>query len=211
MTSAGHTLLDSETNDVSHTLLEDILAILVGTLLVAFGVAMFKQAGLLTGSTAGIAFLIHYQSGVPFGVVFSLINVPFYWLALKRMGWAFTIKTFVAVSLLSLFSGLHAQFAHFGLLDPFYSGVVGGLMMGMGFIALFRHKASLGGINILALYLQDRHGIRAGKLQLGVDLLILLASLFMVSLPALLGSILGALALNMVIGFNHRPDRYIAM
>jgi uncharacterized membrane-anchored protein YitT (DUF2179 family) len=26
----------------------------------------------------------------------------------------------------------------------------------MGFVVLFRHKASLGGINILALYLQDK-------------------------------------------------------
>jgi len=64
-------------------------------------------------------------------------------------------------------------------------------------------------VNILALFLQDRYGIRAGKLQLGVDLVILLASLFLVSVPALLGSILGAAALNMVIAMNHRPDRYI--
>jgi len=210
MTSAGHTLLDSETNDVSHTLLEDILAILVGTLLVAFGVAMFKQAGLLTGSTAGIAFLIHYQSGVPFGVVFSLINLPFYWLALKRMGWAFTVKTFVAVSLLSLFSGLHAQFARFGPLDPFYSGVVGGLMMGMGFIALFRHKASLGGINILALYLQDRRGWRAGKVQMAVDCCIVLAALVTVEPQRVLWSVAGAVALNLVLAMNHRPGRYMA-
>ena len=41
-----------------HTLIEDILAILIGTLFVSFGIAMFKQAGLLTGSTAGLAFLI---------------------------------------------------------------------------------------------------------------------------------------------------------
>jgi uncharacterized membrane-anchored protein YitT (DUF2179 family) len=39
-----------------HTLIEDILAILIGTLFVSFGIAMFKQAGLLTGSTAGLAF-----------------------------------------------------------------------------------------------------------------------------------------------------------
>lgn len=210
MTATASALPPPAADDaLGHSWLEDALAILVGTLLISFGVAMFKSAGLLTGSTAGLAFLVHYQTGVPFGVAFSLINLPFYWLAVKRMGWVFTLKTFAAVTLLSLFTGLHAQFAHFDGLNPFYSGLIGGLMMGMGFIALFRHKASLGGVNILALFVQDRYGIRAGKLQLGLDLVILLASLFLVSVPALLGSVLGAAALNMIIAMNHRPDRYI--
>lgn len=194
---------------VSHSLLEDVMAILIGTLLVSFGVVMFKQAGLLTGSTAGIAFLLHYQTGLSFGLAFFLINIPFYWLAWKRMGKVFTIRTFIAVSLLSLFTGLHGQFLDFGTLNPLYSGLIGGLMMGMGFIALFRHKASLGGINILALFLQDRYGLRAGKFQLGLDFVILFASLFLVSWQALLGSLVGAAAMNLVIGFNHRPDRYV--
>jgi len=132
MTATATTLPPATTDDaLGHTWLEDALAILVGTLLISFGVAMFKSAGLLTGSTAGLAFLVHYQTGVPFGVAFSLINLPFYWLAVKRMGWLFTLKTFVAVSLLSLFTGLHGQFAHFGGLNPFYSGLIGGLMMGL--------------------------------------------------------------------------------
>ena len=212
MTTASSDVLNPDLeNDVSHTLLEDVLAILIGTLLVAFGVSMFKQAGLLTGSTAGLAFLLHYQTGWSFALIFSLINIPFYWLAVKRMGWIFTLRTFIAVSLLSVFSALHDRFVDFGSLNPYYCGVVGGVMMGMGFIVLFRHKASLGGVNILALYVQDRYGIQAGKLQMGIDLAILLGSLFVVSIPALVGAILGAVALNMVISFNHRPDRYIAM
>ncbi|MFC3625873.1 YitT family protein [Vogesella amnigena] len=211
MSTLSRSSMNATPDHLTHSLLEDVLAILIGTLLVAFGVTMFKQAGLLTGSTAGIAFLLHYRTGLPFGAIFFVINLPFYWLAWRRMGWRFTLKTFIAVSLLSVFTSMHGQFLHLGGLNPFYTGLVGGLMMGMGFIALFRHQASLGGFNILALYLQDRYGIRAGKLQLGLDLLILATSLLLVSWPALLGSILGAVAMNMVIGFNHRPDRYIAM
>ena len=75
---------------------------------------------------------------------------------------------------------------------------------------LFRHKASLGGINILALYLQDRIGLRAGKLQMVVDVLVVLGSLYLVSLPILLASIAGAVALNLIIAMNHRPHRYSA-
>lgn len=193
---------------VPHTVIEDALAILFGTLLVSFGVTLLKTAGALTGSTAGIAFLISYLTHTSFGVAFFVINLPFYWLAARRMGWAFTLKTFCAVGLVSLFTHLHPLFIHFSALDPFYATLFGNVIMGIGFIVLFRHKASLGGINILALWLQDRYGIRAGKLQMGVDTCVVLASLFVVSLPMLAASIVGALILNLIIAMNHRPGRY---
>ena len=193
---------------IPHTLLEDVLAIVLGTLMVSFGVTLLKQAGALTGSTAGIAFLISYLSKASFGLAFFLINIPFYWLAVRRMGWAFTLKTFSAVALVSLFSHLHPLFIHFSALDPFYATLFGNVVMGIGFIVLFRHKASLGGINILALWLQDRYGIRAGKLQMAVDTCVVLASLFVVSREMLVASVAGAVVLNLIIAMNHRPGRY---
>ena len=126
------------------------------------------------------------------------------------MGWRFTVKTFCAVALVSVLTELHGRFIHISVLDPFYAAVFGGLLMGVGFIVLFRHQASLGGVNILALYVQDKYGIRAGKLQMAIDLAILLASFFVVDVKALAASVIGAIALNLVIWMNHRRDRYVA-
>jgi uncharacterized membrane-anchored protein YitT (DUF2179 family) len=106
---------------------------------------------------------------------------------------------------------LHPLFIHYDHLQVLYAAILGGLLMGTGFVVLFRHGASLGGINVVALYLQDRHGIRAGKLQMGVDVLIVLASLFVVTPTVLLASICGAVAANLVIMLNHRPGRYMGM
>ena len=89
-----------------HSRSEDVQALLSGTLLIALGVAMFKHTGLLTGGTAGLAFLLHYATGIAFGKLFFLINLPFYWIAWRRMGRVFTLKTFAAVALLSLFTEL---------------------------------------------------------------------------------------------------------
>jgi uncharacterized membrane-anchored protein YitT (DUF2179 family) len=193
-----------------HSLGEDIFAIVAGTLFISFGIVLFKKAGLLTGGTSGIAFLAYYLAAIPFGLAFFVINLPFYVLALMRMGWRFTVKTFCAVALVSVMSETHGYFIEIGKLQPFYAGIVGGLMLGMGFIVLFRHQASLGGINILALYLQDKLKIPAGKLQLGVDLLVLAASLLAVDWKLVAASVLGSLAMNMVIWINHRRDRYVA-
>ena len=194
---------------VVHSITEDILAILIGTLFVSFGIALFKLAGLLTGSTAGLAFLIHYLSALALGALFFVINLPFYYFAFRRMGWRFTAKSFCAVALVSVFSEAHGRFIVIGQIEPFYAALFGGFLMGVGFIVLFRHQTSLGGVNILALYLQDKHGIRAGKLQMIVDVAILLASYFVVSPLALAASIIGAIALNLVIWMNHRHDRYV--
>ena len=210
LTKGQATVSTTDATAPTHSLTEDILAIFIGTLFVSFGLAMFKHAGLLTGSTAGLAFLIYYVTAVPFGVVFFIINLPFYYLAFRRMGWRFTIKTFCAVALVSALTELHPLFIHISMLDPIYTAVFGGLLMGVGFIVLFRHQASLGGVNILALYLQDKYGIRAGKLQMGIDLVILLASFFVVDVKAMLASVIGAIAINMVIWMNHRRDRYVA-
>jgi uncharacterized membrane-anchored protein YitT (DUF2179 family) len=194
-----------------HRFYEDVIAILTGTLLVSLGVTLFKQAGLLTGGTAGLAFLIYYASGLSFGLIFFLINLPFYFLAWKRMGARFTIKTFCSVLLVSVMTELHPKMMMLSEVTPFYVAIIGGLLMGVGFIVLFRHQASLGGINILALYLQDKYGIRAGKLQMAVDLSVVSISFFIIPSQVILASIVGAVLLNLVIAMNHKPGRYQAV
>lgn len=194
-----------------HTLLEDAQALVTGTLLIALGVAMFKHAGLLTGGTAGLAFLLHYASGIGFGKLFFVLNLPFYWIAWRRMGHVFTAKTFAAVALLSLFTELQPFVLRFDVLHPLYAAVLGGLLAGAGFLILFRHKASLGGVGIVALLLQQDRGWRAGKVQMVVDVCILVAALFVVD-PLRIGySLVGALALNLTLAVNHKPGRYVAM
>lgn len=197
--------------DLRHKSYEDVLALVAGTLFVSLAVNMYSQVGLLTGSTAGLAFLTHYLTGLPFGVVFFTINIPFYYFAFRRMGLRFTGKTFCAVALVSGFSLMHPHFIGYAKLDLFYSAVLGGLLMGVGFVMLFRHGASLGGINVVTLFLQDKYGLRAGKLQMGVDVVIVLCSLFVVTPRVLLASILGAVMANLVIALNHRAGRYMGM
>jgi uncharacterized membrane-anchored protein YitT (DUF2179 family) len=194
-----------------HTAAEDAQAIVTGALFIALGVALFARAGLLTGGTAGLAFLIHYTTGWPFGPVFFVINLPFYGLALRAMGWAFTLKTFGAIAALSLFTELMPTVIRFESLQPLYAGVMGGSLIGVGLLMLFRHHASLGGINILALYLQKQHGWRAGKVQMAIDCLIVLAAFAFVEPQLVAISVLGAVALNLVVAVNHRPGRYLGV
>ena len=135
---------------------------------------------------------------------FFAINLPFYYLAIKRMV-GFTLRTFVATAWSrcspSLLRWSNCQRA------VAYAALMGGALMGIGMLMLFRHRL-LGGINILALYLQDKHGLRAG-VQLSIDAVILLVALTQLPLDRVGYSVLGALMLNLIIALNHKPGRYI--
>lgn len=194
---------------VPHSRTEDAVALFTGVLLISVGIAFFTGAGLLTGGTAGLAFLLHYATGWSFGKVFFALNLPFYWLAWRKLGRAFTFKTFAAVLLLSVLTDLQSQFLQIAQLQPLYAAVAGGLITGTGFLVLFRHRCSLGGVGILALYLQDRYGWRAGKVQMAVDCCIVALALFTVEPLRVAWSIVGAVALNLVLAMNHRPGRYM--
>jgi uncharacterized membrane-anchored protein YitT (DUF2179 family) len=193
-----------------HTLIEDVQAYFAGTLLVALGVAMLSQGKLITGGAVGLAILVHYISGLGFGKLFFALNVPFILLAWWKMGWVFTLRSFCAVTLLSLLSELMPELVAFERVQPVYAAITGGLLMGVGMLILFRHGTSLGGFNVLALYVQKRYGLSAGGVQLVLDGAIILASLAMIPLPLIAISLLGAVALNLTLAINHKPGRYIS-
>jgi uncharacterized membrane-anchored protein YitT (DUF2179 family) len=193
-----------------HTLLEDFQALLTGSLLVAFAVVLFRQAGLLTGGTPGLTFLAYYASGLPFGVLYFLINIPFYIFGYLAIGKAFTVKTFVAVLMLSLFSELMPRWISIAYIDPFFAAILAGLLAGAGLLILIRHQASLGGVGVLAIYLQKKRGWRAGHLQMMADGLIVCGAFFLVDPLRVALSILGVVVLNLVLAVNHRPGRYFS-
>ena len=194
-----------------HGLHEDAFALLLGTLLVALGMTLYAKATLLVGGMAGMALLVQYTLGMDFWLAFWLVNLPFYLLGLKRLGRAFMLRTFLAVSLVSLFSRLTADWIDFSRLNPVYAAIMAGTLCGIGLLMLFRHRTGLGGVNILAIFLQESFGLRAGYFQLAVDLAILGAAFFVLAPDRLLLSVLSATVLNMILAVNHRPGRYLGI
>lgn len=194
---------------IEHTLLEDAMAFVLGTAMCALGIQFLTHSGLITGQTAGLAVLGSYVSGFSFGAVFFAVNIPFYLLAYLRMGPRFMVKSFIAVSMVSAFSVLMPYGLTISALSPPLGAALAGAMTGFGLLALFRHGASLGGVGILALYLQDRIGFQAGWTQLIFDACLFALAIFVLAPALVLYSLLGAVVVNLIVGVNHRKDRYI--
>lgn len=195
-------------NTAPHSRLEDIQGLLTGCLFVALGVCMYREAALFTGGTTGVAFLAHYFLGFPLSVVLFVINLPFYWFGWHRLGRIFTLKTFAAVALLSVYVELLPRWIAFSHLDPVFAALMAGLLIGTGILILIRHGASLGGVTIMAVYLQKTRHWRAGHVQMAIDAVILLTAFLLTDAYKAMLSLLGAFALNLVIAVNHRADRY---
>ncbi|MFT4196548.1 MAG: YitT family protein [Pseudoxanthomonas sp.] len=194
-----------------HTPAEDAQGLLLATLTASLGLAVFAKGGLMIGGMAGVAFLAHYAFGWNFGLVFVLVNLPFYWISIRRMGWEFTLKTFFAVLAVGLLTDLLPRWAGYDRMHPLYAAIVGGALTGMGILFFIRHRASLGGVGILAVYLQRSRGWSAGKLQMGFDMALMLAALLVLAPGKVLYSAIGAVVLSLVLMFNHQPGRYMGV
>lgn len=188
---------------------DDVQGLVTGTLFVALGIFLMKCAGLVPGGIVGVALLAHYATGLDLGAILFLVNVPFYLLAWTRMGRAFTLRTAVAVSLLSLLSWWLPRAVSLQQIDGMLAAILGGLLTGAGLLILFRHGGSLGGLGVLALRLQDRFGWPVGKTQMALDAVIVLGGGWYVGDARKLAlSVLAVVALNLALVYNHRPGRY---
>lgn len=192
-----------------HSFFEDFQGLAIGSLMVAFGVTIFTHLEFLVGGTAGVAFLTSYASDFSFGEVFFVINLPFYALAIWRLGWVFTVKTFVSVLWLSFLSDFIPTVFDIGEVNNLFGSVFGGFLIGTGLLMLFRHKASLGGLNIVSLYLQKYHNVNAGRFQMVVDVIIIVCAFFIVDVWSIVYSVIAAVCMNLVLAINFIKGRYL--
>jgi uncharacterized membrane-anchored protein YitT (DUF2179 family) len=193
-----------------HTLLEDIYACLTGCLFVVLGLVWLRSAGLVTGGVAGLALLFSYLVPLPPGVLFTLLNIPFFLLAGRGLGRAFLIKAILANLLISGFALVIPLAFRLEELNDLFAAVFGGTLIGVGILLLARHHVGVGGIGILALALHKSRGWNPGRTQLAGDALILLTALPVLGMgPKQFAiSVLSAVAVAGELIVFHKPGRY---
>lgn len=185
----------------------DLQGLLVGSLLAALGLVFLNGAGLVSGQLAGASLLISYVLPVSFGPVFFAVSAPMFLFAWSARGPVFVVRSLAAVTAISVGAPFLSTFIAFERIDPVVAALLGGLCIGVGLIALFRHNASPGGASILALIIEARFGFKAGWFQLAVDGAVFAAAVFVLS-PEHVGlSFLGAVITNLLVAWNFRIDQ----
>jgi uncharacterized membrane-anchored protein YitT (DUF2179 family) len=183
------------------------LSILEGCLLVALGIHLLNANELMISGTAGAGLIIKYLTDLSFGVIFFTLNLPFYWLAFRYMGFQFTLRTFCSISLLSILTELMQRYLTLSV-EPIFAAILGGLLIGFGLIILFRHHASLGGLNILAMYLEHRFNIHPGRTTFIGDLFIASVGFWVLPAQTVAVSLLAFIVMSSVVGRYHKPPQW---
>lgn len=192
-----------------HTLAEDAYALFIGCTLVVLGLVFLKAAGLVTGGVAGLALLLSYRIPWPAGVLFTLINIPFFVFAHKVMGARFAVKSLIVNLCIAGFSAWARLSIHVVDVRPAFAAPIGGTVIGMGILALARHQAGVGGTGVITLWLQRTRGWNAGRTQIAIDVVILAISAPVISGPQLAWSALSAASMSLILITWHRPGLYI--
>jgi len=191
-----------------HSKSEDIYALLVGCVLIVIGLLFLKTAGLVTAGTAGIALLLSYTLPLSVGVLFTLVNLPFFAFAIKAMGRAFALKSLIVNILISASSLISARAIHIAWVHPAFAAIAGGTSIGMGILALARHSAGVGGTGVIALWLYKTRGWNAGLVSLSCDVVILSIASLLIAPSGLIWSALSVLCIHGILFTWHRPGRY---
>jgi uncharacterized membrane-anchored protein YitT (DUF2179 family) len=159
--------------------MKKLVYILIGILLTSIGVIVLKHSNIVTGGTAGLTLSMTYLTGFPFAIIFFLINLPFYLFSVIQLGWKFTLSTIGSVTALSLITSIDQWLPHFSI--PMLVGSVGGgFFIGIGLSIVLLNGSSLGGANILSLFLQKKYGFNPAKVNFLFDLLVVCSCLFTV-------------------------------
>ncbi len=208
LSKSQHTFLSPK--DGAHSLLDDLQGVITGTLIISLGVVFFHAANLYTGGVTGVALALSYWLQLPVSGLLMLVNLPFYVIAYFRFGKHFVFKSLLAVTLMAVMISWMEKTLAIQTINPYFAAAMGGLLVGVGMIFLFRHRSSTGGFNVLVLYLQDKKQWNAGLVQMLLDFCVISFSVLSGSGNIVLASFLGAAVMNLTISINHRPGRYIS-
>jgi uncharacterized membrane-anchored protein YitT (DUF2179 family) len=147
-------------------------------------------------------------AGWPFSTTFIALNFPFFVLAYYKHSKVLAVKSLLCAILVAMMADSLYLIFKVEYIHPVFASIAGCFLFGMGLLALIRHQASLGGFTILALIIQNKHQISAGRTQLFIDSSILLLSFFLTSWRILMLSLIGVFTLNLVIALYHKSGRY---
>jgi uncharacterized membrane-anchored protein YitT (DUF2179 family) len=192
-----------------HTWYEDLFGLATGAVLISTGIGFMQAGGLLTGGAVGLAQLVAKAIGTALSPTYVAISIPFFILGIWKMGIRFAIKSLMNIFIVSFLVTLFPHLIQIKATNQLAAAVIANTLAGMGVLALFRHNSSLGGFQVVALFIQDKTKIQAGVAQALIDILILLIGLSSFSLTATLNSLVGVVIFNGILAINHRPDLYI--
>ncbi|WP_096200884.1 YitT family protein [Bacillus sp. FJAT-45350] len=176
-----------------------VFLIMVGLLLTALGLHILYIYDLTFGGTAGIATALTNSTEISWSIWFFIVNLPFFIISFKSLGKWFTFYSLLAITAISIIGELLLVIQSTAL-PILMATIIAGLLIGIGVTFVLNNGSSIGGIHILALYLDQKLKINRGVTIFVIDFIIILTAIQMVGWQNGLLSILAIMIPSYIIG-----------
>ncbi len=161
----------------------------LGALIAAFALEGFLIPNdIIDGGIIGISMMVSYITKFNLGLIIVLFNLPFLFLAFKKMGKMFVFTVLFGVSMLGIFVNLihNTQVTESDLLAT----VFGGIILGFGVGLILRNDGALDGTEILSIRLAKKFGFSVGEIIMFFNFFIYSAAGFLYGWDSAMYSIL---------------------
>src|SRR5574344_173938 len=158
----------------------NIIVMTMGAMIASFALECFLILNkIIDGGIMGIAIMTSYKTHFALGLCIFLLNLPFIFLALQKMGKLFVAQTFYSVVVLSMGVSLMPVWVSYNhVSDQFLACIFGGLLLGIGVGLVLRSNSSLDGTEILSIRLSKKWGFSVGEIIMFFNLFIFTAAGF---------------------------------
>lgn len=156
----------------------DILADIIGGLLIAIGVYNFAVAsGFPVSGISGIAIIFYHFFKIPIGVMTVILNIPIVIICYKLLGKVFLLKSLKTMIISTILMDLVAPMLPVYKGDLMLSCICMGIFSGLGYALIYMRDSSTGGADfiIMAIRVLKPH-LSLGKIIIILDFAIVLLS-----------------------------------
>ena len=165
------------------------LAVVFGTCVYSAGVMAFTVPFRFPDSgVVGVSVLLNYSLGISIPLVVAAANVALLLWAWRELSLRVVVWTVISVGLNTVLMKLLEGMPYPQTDQVLLVALIGGAVKGYGGGIVLRNGVSLGGLDIVMLYLQKKYGIEIGKYNFYINMCIVGAGTFIVGVEnAMLG------------------------
>lgn len=186
-----------------------VLPIILGAAIYAFGLLYFIIPNqLMEGGVTGVTVLLNYAFSIPPALSTLVLNIPLFLLGWKILGGKQMVYTGVGIGSLTFFLWLFEKGINAGWISPFQTerdyilaALYAGVTLGAGLGVVFRFGGTTGGSDIIARICNRKFGWSMGQVILGIDIIIIGASLFFIPRERILYTFVAVFISSKVIDF----------
>lgn len=199
---------------ITCSLIRNLIIITVGSVIFSIGIkGVVIHHDFITGGAFGLALLLYYKTHLMSpGIWFFILNMPLF-----AIGWFYISKRFLLYSLYSMaVVTISSELINLnlGIHQQLYAAVAGGIICGVGSGIILRSMGSGGGLDIIAVVLNQKFNFRIGNVFLLFNTILFLFAIAQIGTDLFIASVIlvfiSSSAMEYVLSmFNQRKIVYI--